>query len=229
MEARSGDSLLAPTEGTFRLRSPTGAVVVEGAVTIASSVAEYAISAGSLPATLTYGPGYIEEWDLKIGGVWHYPRRDAYVARRALHCPVTQADLLADNPELPRHLGSLISSFDGWRDAVWAETLSKLAGLGRWPEAVLEVSSLAPYVRHAVLARIFLNLNTNTPGRFEAAMVEHRNLAAEAWRGVRFHADFDQDGVADSPDMKPAQSAVVLRSSARPTMGVRSRPSRVLG
>ena len=228
LEARSGASLVAPTSGTFTLRSPAGVVIVTGAVTIVASVATFTVAAGDLPSTLAYGSGYVEEWDLLIGGVTHYPRRDAYLARRALHCPVTQEDLLGSNPELLRQLGSAASSFDGWRDEVWADALNKLRGGGLWPEQIVEVSSLAPYIRYQTLYRVFLNLSVSAPDRYTAVMAEHKAMAAEAWREIKFTTDADQDGTPDDPSvLRGPQQGVILRGSA--PRGYSSRLGRVLG
>ena len=226
LEARIAGALVTPSAATFVLRSPSGASVSSGAATITGGVPTFETVSGSLPSTLSYGPGYVEEWDVTISGVVYRPRRDAYLARRALHCPVTQTDLLGSNPELERALGSAAASFDGWIDEVWADTLIKLRGSGTWPEKIVEISSLAPYVRFAALAAVFRNLTISNE-RYARAHEEHKRLAAEAWRDVRFSVDHDEDGTPDNAALLRGPLGNIVRSSA--PAGRYRRLGRVLG
>jgi len=227
LEARLAGELVAPASATFVLRSPTGASVSSGSATITASVATFEVPAASLPATLAYGPGYVEEWDVTLStGRVYKPRRDAYLARRALHCPVTQTDLLGSNPELQRALGSAADSFDGWIDEVWADTLIKLRGSGTWPEQIVEISSLAPYVRFAALTAVYRNLSISNE-RYARAHDEHKRLAADAWRDVRFSVDHDEDGTPDNAALLRGAEGVIVRSSAPPMR--HRRLGRVLG
>ena len=226
LEARLGGSVVTPSAATFVLRSPSGASVASGTATITGGVATFEVSAGSLPTTLAYGPGYVEEWDVTLSGQVYRPRRDAYLSRRALHCPVTQTDLLGSNPELQRALGSAVESFDGWIDEVWADTLIKLRGSGTWPEQIVEISSLAPYVRYASLAAVFRNLSISNE-RYSRAHDEHKRLAAEAWRDVRYSVDHDEDGIPDNAALLRGPEGGIVRSSA--PAGRYRRLGRVLG
>lgn len=227
LEARLNGEIVTPSAAvTCVLRSPTGASVSSGTATTTGGVPAFETSAGSLPATLAYGPGYVEEWNVEINGTTYRPRRDAYLARRALHCPVTQTDLLGSNPELERALGSAVASFDGWIDEVWADTLIKLRGTGTWPEQIVEVSSLAPYVRFASLAAVFRNLTISNE-RYARAHEEHKRLAADAWRDVRFSVDHDENGTPDNATLLRGTMGSVVRSSA--PAGRYRRLGRVLG
>lgn len=216
MEARLGASLVAPASGTFTLRSPTGATVSTSSVTITGSVATATVPSGDLPATLAYGDGYTEEWDLVIAGVTTTARREAYVARRALHCPVTQADLESRHPRLATLMGTAASDLQSFIDEAWGATLQKLTSAGRWPESVVEPTSLRGYVQAHALYLIFRSMLTSTQAgvdRYASLAEGYRIEAAALWADVRFRSDTDQDGTVDDLNRRGA-SQVVRRSAS---------------
>lgn len=216
MEARLGSALVAPTAGTFTLRSPTGAVVSTSAVVVSGDIATATVPALDLPTTLGYGDGYTEEWDLTISSVVRTARREAYLCRRALHCPVTQADLEARHPRIAAAFGN-VADLQAFIDEAWSDTLRRLLSDGRWPEEVVEVSSLRGYVREMALAYTFSGLMTGTPSgtadRYTSLAEQAREAARQEWARIRFRRDSDQDGVADAESRSPA-SRIVSRGVA---------------
>jgi hypothetical protein len=217
MEARLGASLVAPSSGAFTLKSPTGATVSTSSVTITGSIATATVPAGDLPATLAYGDGYTEEWDLVIASVTTTARREAYIARRALHCPVTQADLESLHPRLSVLMGQAVADLQGLIDEAWSATLQRLVASGRWPESIIEPASLRGYVQHLALHLVFRAMQTAAQGpagdRYTALAEQYRLSSETAWGTVRTRVDTDQDGTADTLDRKGA-TQVVRRSSA---------------
>jgi hypothetical protein len=200
LEARIGGSLVTPSSGTFTLYDDGGTVVYTAAVSISASVATVTVPGASLPSSLAFGDGYHEEWALVVSGSTVTGRREAYMSRKALHCPITQADLEAVHPRLATTMGNAASSLQGFIDEAWADTLVQLVAVGQWPEAVVEPTQLRVFVRELSLYYVFRSLLT---GRAEAA-----------WGSVRFRQDFDQDGVADSEARKSAGGGVVSRNAA---------------
>lgn len=229
LEARAGNAIVALDSGSLTLRGPTGAVIGTYTATIdASGRAAATVPAEDLPATLGLGPGYVEDWDAERDGVTYRPRRDAYLARRALLCPVTSEDVYQDNPQLRTALSSLAVSVDGWRDQVWCDTLARLRAGGQWPDAIVEVSSLARYVRAETLYAVYLNLSVGQQGRYELQVTEWKQIAAARWREVRFSEDRDEDGVVDDAgSLRPPGPMSIARGAAPPYR--RGRLGRVLG
>ena len=224
MECRLAGSLVAPASGTMTLRSPTGSTVWTGAVTITSGIARAAVDA--LAATVAYGDGYREEWSLVIDNVTTVGAREAYVARRALHCPVTQADLESRHPRLATLMGTAASDLQSFVDEAWSACLQKLTSAGRWPESIVEPTSLRGYVQAHALYLIFRSMLTSTQAgvdRYAALAEGYRIEAASLWADVRFRADTDQDGTADNADRRGA-AQVVRRAVA----GWPNRARRVL-
>lgn len=219
LEARIGGQLVTPASGVYTLSAPDGSTVVTGAVTVSGNVAQYQVTAGNLPDTLGYGDGYLESWDLVVSGVTHTGRREAYLARRALHCPITQADLEAVHPRLASTMGNAASSLQGFLDEAWADTLGRLVSSGRWPEAVIEPTSLREYVRELALSYVFRGLITGAGSgvdRYSSLYEAHRASASIAWSGIRYRQDFDQDGLADDESRRSPGGGVVSRSGAVP-------------
>jgi hypothetical protein len=217
LEARIGGSLVAPSSGTFTLYDPGGSVVYTGSVTISSSVATITVPALSLPDTLSFGDSYREEWVLVESGRTVTGRREAYVARKALHCPVTQADLEAVHPRLATTMGNAASSLQGFIDEAWADTLVAMVSTGQWPEAIVEPTQLRVFVRELSLYYVFRSLLTGSgvgADRYQALSDEHKGRADTAWAGVRYRQDFDQDGVADDEERKSPGGGIVSRSGA---------------
>jgi hypothetical protein len=203
IEARLGASLVAPSAATFKLLSPTGSTVSTASVTITGSVATATVSAGDLPDTLAFGPGYVEEWTLTIAGVAQIARKDAWLARRALHCPVTQADLEQLHPALGASVRSGSNSVQSQIDSVWADTLGSLYAAGQWPARILEPSTLTRYVRNRALAAVFRSFMVGNaqPGSNNGELAAYYDGEADrAWGAIQYLADDDQDGVADSDE-----------------------------
>jgi len=216
MEARLGASLVTPASGTFALKSPTGATVSTSSVTITGSIATATVPSGDLPTTLAYGDGYTEEWDLVIAGVTTTARREAYVARRALHCPVTQADLESRHPRLATLMGTAAADLQSFIDEAWSACLQKLKTAGRWPESVVEPTSLRGYVQAYALYLVFRSMLTSSnpnADRYSTLADSYRIEAATLWPEVRFRSDTDQDGTADDLNRRGA-SRVVHRSAS---------------
>jgi len=214
MEVRLAGSLVTPTSPGYTLISPTGATVYTATPTISASVMSVSIPADSLPSTLGYGPGYMEEWACTFGGASQILRRDAWLARRALHCPVTQADLEQLHPAIAERLRSGSNSIQPQIDSVWADTLLKLHASGQWPARIVEPSSLIPYVRDASLAAVFRTLiqaNSAPDSANERNALHYESRAASGWASVAYLVDDDQDGVADS-DVKQSPGGVYARS-----------------
>lgn len=222
MEARLAGEVVAPTEGTFALLDEVGAEVAAGAVTIgADSIAEYELEAADLPATLALAPTYRERWDLVIDGRTYTVERSAVVARRALLCPVTQADLLRRYPNLDASGGRAAPSLQHDIDEAWVVVVQRLIQGGQWPEAVVDQDALREPVLELALAYRFGALALVNPTMAER---EQRHLRAyeAAFAAAAYRRDSDGDGVADSQDRTAAAGPVTRNGSPAWFYGSRS-------
>lgn len=201
MEARLAGALVAPTSGTYTLLSPTGATVSTGAVSVSGSVATYTVPSGDLPSTLAFGGGYVEEWDLDISGRTYTARRPAYLARRALWCPITQADLEGLYPYLATTQSEDAANLQSYIDEAWADGLQRLLTDGMWPETIVDVDALREPVRELALGYTFRALSLGSrEGRWADLKREHLDSADRAWARFTTRTDNAQTGTASSQD-----------------------------
>lgn len=212
MQDRVGASLVVPTSGTFQLLDAGGNVVASPAVTIVSSIATVTVLAASLPSTLAFGGGYREVWTLTYSTGVQVATRPAYVSKYPLQCPVTQADIEDEYPDIGGMMNTSTGNVQNFIDSAWNEILRQLTAKGEWPDAYVDVQSLFTLVREFALEKItaFMALSgTSTTDRSE----RHRANAAAAWGQVRTRRDLGQSGVADSPDMHAANKAINTRAA----------------
>ena len=213
IETRLGGALVAPSSGTYTLVGPDGATVSTGAISVVADVATYSIPADDLPDTLPYGGGYRERWDLTFSdGTVTVGQRPGYLAREPIYCPTTQADLEQRIPGLASLLGTSTTNLQGFIDLAWADTLERLVMGGQWPDAIVDVDSLAPGVRELALAYTFDAFATASPDYADMA-TRHRQSAEAALGRIRYRVDLDQDGLAD--DDRRHGTPLLRRSSPR--------------
>lgn len=210
-------ALVAPSSGTYTLVSPTGAVIVNAAaVTITSLVATYPIAAGSLPSTLAYGEGYTERWALTISSIVRTFPRECALAKFQLAPSITDADLLAEYPDLVELLGTYGTDLQDWIDEAFAQFLGHLYGLGEWPDVIVSrAATRAPLKQIAYwLIFKFLFSKQANAGRYEQLMSTHKSLMDAAISGMTYRVDRDQDGVPD--DLGRHGSTTVVHRNAAP-------------
>lgn len=228
-EYRSGADMVPPASGTVSLiASPSGAVVFTKNVVAAdddAAVADY--DAEDLPASLAFGSGYRIVWDVTPTGQDHPVQTavPAMLARYALHCPVTQADLEGEYPDLAAQLNTTSGNLVSFIDGAWAEVLQRLLAAGQWPDAIVDVDQLAEPVKNFALSK-FLRFASVTLNREDLRRwaEDHERLAVAAWGRVAVRRDTNQDGTADSEDRSPPTQPLVRsaprgQSYARPYRG----------
>jgi hypothetical protein len=65
-------------------------------VSIIANVATYTISPSELPTTLSLDDGYLQYWELTIGGVVHTFKKPTAIALSALYPVISDLDLEAE-------------------------------------------------------------------------------------------------------------------------------------
>lgn len=193
-------ALVAPSAGTYVLVDPGGVERISGAVSIVSSVAQYAIAALDLPASLAYGEGYSERWTLTLGGVARRYRRSATLGRFELAPPLGVAELVAgEYPDLGAQFVNWSGSLQALIDAEWQTVLRALWRDGTPSDVLVEPSEVFDWYRHAALARIFKSLlGTQDNPRWDRLYQIHTDEARSARSGLRITVDRDRSGVVDS-------------------------------
>lgn len=218
-------ALFAPTQAssTYSLYKPDGtAVVSAAAVTVSGSVAQYAIPAATLPASLEpLGEGWREEWALVISGettARNY-RREAALVLRAAYPTVTDADLTALYPDLVTQLGTIGTNFQAQIDAAWARIVRALLRRGFASYLIVDMSALHDWLENEVLASIFRSFWRGAGGdRWKVLWDHHAELARDAAKGVNFTVDSNHDGKAD--DTARTAPGTVIHPNAAPSRSV---------
>lgn len=214
MEDRLGADLVAPTSGTYTLIDSSGGTVYSGAVTITGSIATVTIPSTSLPVTLSLGDGYRELWSLTYSGATYDATRPAILARYAVHCPVTQADLQNEYPDLASTINASTTTLQGFIDAAWEDVVRRLLSEGKWPEQIVDVETLVQPVRELALSKFFRYCgvgNQNAP-HFDTLSERHAQAYKSAFGSVKYRIDSDGNGAADNSTRVSA--ATVIRMNA---------------
>jgi len=145
-------SLVAPASGTIQVVQPDGTDLVAAgtAITVASSMATYDLTAVMLPSTLALGAGYEVRWTLTFGTtVYPTYRQSAYLCEYVPPCVIAVSDLYTRLPELrariPQWQGDSSRGGDGtgWQpqiDAAYYELLQRLLDNGKTPWLIREVT-----------------------------------------------------------------------------------------
>ena len=213
MQVYLAGELIAPSAGTFQLLKPDGSVAIAAAaVTVTNDVAQYAIGAGDLPASLALSDGYIELWALTVGGESLMVRREAALSKYPLHCPVADVDFISgEYPDITESLGQYSNgSLQGFIDEAFAQIVGRLWNTGQWPDLILSTSALRQPLRELVMHLVmkFLFRKTSGDSRFERLMDLHWERFNGAYDRMTFKLDTDQDGTADSDDRDSASKVV---------------------
>lgn len=139
-------NVLTPSSAYFSLLDADGTVIIdERACTIASSVAQVSILAGDLPVTMTLGSGWLERWELTIGGVVSLIQREAALSRSIQLQPVTSLDLSSYLP------GLTVASWQWYVEEAVNELFSTITDSWR----LVSVAGAVPCIRHLAAAMAY--------------------------------------------------------------------------
>jgi len=218
LEVYRAGSLQAPASGTFSLFDPDGVAVVDAqAITVASSVATYTISASLLPNTTPVGEAWQAEWVLTFAdGVTRTFRRSAALVLRALFPVVTDIDLLACYSDLDDLRPADRTSYQEYIDEAWRRVIGRLVARGKFPYLVLDPWSLREYTLETTLALVFADFGSSVgEGRYVELAEMHKRTAAAAWRNLNFIYDEDHDGRPNGHGKRKSAHPVIYLSNAQ--------------
>ena len=210
-------ALVAPSSGTVSVYDPSNTAKVDGAsVTIASSVAKYTITSGTLSSE-QLAEGWRIEWALAMpDGVTHNFRNSASLVRGRLYMPITDADLIRVVSALDPSSSSSITSVSNWQDYLdeaWVQIQLRLIEQGNRPNLVMSPSSLREGALALTLSLIFEDLTTRLSDAYEMRAEKYREQYERAWGRLRFLYDSDDDGKADDTNQRRGAMSTVWLSS----------------
>jgi len=211
-------ALVAPSGGTVSVYDASNNVVVNAAaVTVAGSIATYAVPAGVLPTTLALGMGWRVEWTLTVGSVATMYRNAAGLVRSRLVPVVTDRDLFRRvsglNPALgAAALSAELTDYQDYIDEAWVTLHGKLTAKGSLPHLIMEPSALREPHLLLTLALIFEDFRTRldeTHGERAASYWQQYELS---WRDLRFEYDSTDSGQSDGRTKRSPQPTIWLCS-----------------
>lgn len=193
------------------------AIVDGAAAAITGDVAEYTITAATLPSTLTLAMGWRVEWNLVVStaerpdGVIR-ARNSAALVRWAWHPMISDVDVFRRVPALDPSSSTVITSatdYQGFIDEAATSLQRRLIASGNRPNLIMEPSALREPLLYLTLALIFEDLATRLSQAYEVRAQEFRAAYESAWQSLTFEYDTDDDGVADA-NTRAAQPTVSL-------------------
>lgn len=206
-------ALQAPSSGTVTIYDGSEDAVVDGAsVTISGSVAQYTVTAGTLPSTMDLEAGWVFLWALAMpDGVTHTFRTIGGLGRTALYPVVSDSILTDTRSSLTNLRPASKSTWQDYIDEAWLNITARLEQSGRRPHLVMEPGSLREVHTHRSLELIFRDLAINGGPQFLDLARDEAAAYQRAWGELRFTYDEDDDGFASSSRRKqPAASTVWL-------------------
>lgn len=207
------------TASSCTLYSPTGTELeASGDLGSGSGSIAHTIPAASIPSTLSFGENYRIVWTATVGGDVLTFAMPAILARYPMHCPITQADLEAEYPDLnAAHRSSTSSSLElqAFIDSAWEDVVRWIVREGHYAEQVYDTHVFVEPTRHLALHKVFraYSMGGSYDNAYGRLADEHATAYRRALSEVRFRADADQDGIPDSNDSMSA-SMVARRGSA---------------
>lgn len=224
---RDGAAVAPTVDGSsYSLIAPDGtAVVDEEAISLVDDVATYDIDAAELPATLAYGPGYQQVWDLVLpDGSTRTVDREASVCPRPLYPPCRDRDLLNEYPNLATLRGPTTPSFQTFIDQAWNDIVQRLWMEGRLPYQIKSAGAILLPHRELSLAKFFSHLHISAQrGNYETIAAKHEGRYGGFWSKITWTEDRNDDGRVDDPTERVG-GATIVQVNAAPMYRRRTDP-----
>ena len=210
----SGALLAAPSSGTCTIYDEDGATVSTGAVTVASSVATYAIL-GTLTSPYELAMNWRVEWSLVMPDTrtYRFSNPAALVLRR-IWAVLTDTDLISGRyHDLNRYLPAGTTSWESWRVTSWEEIQRRLLKDERRPWLIMDPGAMLDVHRDLTLSLVFsaIGMTQRTSERDWTGLArDHRDAYERGWRSLSFAYDTSETRV--SPERVSARPPLVLCS-----------------
>ncbi len=211
------NALVVPTEAKYTLVAPDGSKIVDNdtASVAMTGVVSYPHTATELPTSKELGEGYIQEWSIKIDGVFHIFRRMTALVLRRLYPTVSDIDLTAIYTDLEEVRPSSITSYQKYIDDAWFQILRKIRNKGMGYEyLVMSADSFYEAHRHLALYLIFRDFHSSlgqSNGRYLDLAQEHQRNFLQEFESINFIYDQEhQNKPADKDRRKAAKPVIYL-------------------
>lgn len=214
-------ALVAPSAATVSVFDASNTPIVdEAAGTISGDIAEYTISAGTLPDTLALEMGWRIEWTLTLAAAVAPDGviaavNDAALVRRVLNCPISDVDLFRRVPSIDPASSNVIhtmTTVQSYIDEAHTRIQNQLIRKGNRPNLIMSPADLRELYVLESIALIYDNFATRLNPAFSDLADRYRADARREWSALQFLYDTDDDGQADSPGRRRAGTPTIWLS-----------------
>jgi hypothetical protein len=217
-------SLVIPSVATFRLVDENGNdVIAESPSTITANIATYSISAGQIPATLSYSDSYMQYWNLTLpDGLVYEFKRPCALARSALYPVVVDLDLEAEYSSISQIRPQGDASFQVKLDEAWSKLIQRIRNNGSLEYLIMSPDTLRDSHMNLTLYLIFKDASSAGMGIDNTYMEharEHLESYEKAFSRLSFKYDMEQNGIIDE---KKRAGFPVIFTNRPPRFGLRS-------
>ena len=211
------NALVGPTSAYFNLKDPQGNdVIARQAISIIANIATYTIGGDELPSTLTLSEGYLQLWELTIGGVVYTFRKPCAVAISGLYPVISDLDLEAEYSDLASiRPSSLGSSYQTYIDEAWVQLIQRIRDLGNIEYLIMNPSSLRACHKNLTFYLIFKDMDSSGlgEGRYLDLAREHLKQFEFDFKRLKFQYDQNQDNRIDDPNARKSALGVFYTSA----------------
>lgn len=221
LEVSRDGAAVAPTSGTFTLRAPGGASIIDAQpVVITGGRATFSIGAAFLQegaSNVTLSEGYQIVWSLVVDGETLTRDRPAAVARRPISPALAVQDLLDEYAELDRLKGAI--DLQALLDAAWGDIVRRWIREGGLTYQVKTPGAFFEAHRELALMRFWRNLAAARPGsdQYQTLVEHHKGQYEAAWAAVNVQLDLDNDGRPDDVTSRARRGAVLQPNTPPPS------------
>lgn len=210
-------ALVAPTNVTYTLLAPDGKKLIDDATaTYPGNIPQYT-HATNLLDDQQLGEGYIQEWNVTIGGRVYTFRRMCAVVLRRLYPVVSDADLTSTFSQLEDLRPSSLSSYQTYIDEAWYTMIQRMRNEGGGLEyLVMSPEAFRSAHQNLALYYIFRDFHSSlgqSNGRFLDLSTEMYNQYKSEWKQINFVYDHSHKGSSDSPNTRVAKQPVIYLSN----------------
>lgn len=198
-------TLTAPASGTVTIRDNAyTAIVSAAAVTIAGSIANYTVTAGTTSG-LQLEEGWTVEWVLTISGSVEVFHNTAHLVRKKLRPTLGLDDLYARHRTLDPSVSTTcihsltVSQLQEKVDSAFVELENEIYGMGQFPARIPDPTSIRKAHLALALQRIFSDFATGLNADYRDTANSYRAEYTEAMRTLRWNVEQTDDN--PSPNM----------------------------
>ena len=209
----------APTiaSGTLTLYRPNGTKIVDAvAGTISGGTFTSASIAAGTTDGETFGPRWLVEIDLVIGGKTYTFMNDAVLCLARLYPPVAQTDLVQRHSEAANLLGAAVTPLQQYIDQAWSDITNRLYtdGVPFWKWRT--PSALRPCLFDRSLELLFWDYSTllDANDRYANFAARYAELYERDYNRLRSTIDNDEDNTLRE-EIATGSSVIMLQSGVR--------------